>query len=158
MRHQPFDSFSGRGGWWVIVQNALTLAVLVLGVLFQGSPGWGAGAAAGVPFLAVGAWLGFAGVRALGTNLTPFPKPKTDSRLIQSGVYGLVRHPLYSCLMFLAVGWALLWQSGAALGAAGALALCLNAKARIEERWLRQRHAEYDSYAQRVRRFVPGMY
>jgi protein-S-isoprenylcysteine O-methyltransferase Ste14 len=31
-------------------------------------------------------------------------------------------------------------------------------KARREERWLRERFADYDDYARRVKRFIPGFY
>ena len=83
----------------------------------------------GVGLFAVGGRFGIAGVRALRRNLTPYPKPLEDSKLVQHGVYGLVRHPLYSSLMFASVGWALLWRSWPGLAAAGALTLLLHAKA-----------------------------
>jgi protein-S-isoprenylcysteine O-methyltransferase Ste14 len=39
-----------------------------------------------------------------------------------------------------------------------ALAFFFDAKARHEERWLLRQFPEYDSYARRVRRFIPGLY
>jgi protein-S-isoprenylcysteine O-methyltransferase Ste14 len=56
------------------------------------------------------------------------------------------------------VGWALVWRSWPALLAALALAPLFEAKARVEERWLRQQFPEYAGYEQRVRRFVPWIY
>jgi len=77
---------------------------------------------------------------------------------VQTGIYGLVRHPLYSSVILLAVGWSLLWSSGAALAASVALAFLLDAKARVEERWLGEKFSDYAGYARRVRRFFPWIY
>jgi protein-S-isoprenylcysteine O-methyltransferase Ste14 len=152
------NGFVQRGGWWVVAQNALTFAVLALALLFRGQWHHAATTIVGVVMFGAGGCFGIAGVRALGRNLTPYPKPMHDSRLVQRGVYALVRHPLYSCLMFASAGWALLWASWAGLVAAVALALLLHAKAMREERWLRERYPEYRDYERRVRRFVPGLW
>jgi protein-S-isoprenylcysteine O-methyltransferase Ste14 len=86
------------------------------------------------------------------------PKPIEDARLVEHGSYAVVRHPLYSSVIFLSLGWALVWQSWPALLASLALAILLDAKARLEERWLREKLREYAAYARRVKRFVPGVY
>jgi protein-S-isoprenylcysteine O-methyltransferase Ste14 len=112
----------------------------------------------GVLFLSVAALCGIAGVAALKRNLTPFPKPSVETQFVQSGVYGLMRHPLYVAVLCASVGWALVWQSRPGLVAALVLALFLDAKARREERWLRERFPDYGDYQQRVRRFIPGVY
>lgn len=150
--------FIQRGGLWVTGQNALTVAVLLLAPLFRGQWDNTAATIMGVVLFGVGAWFGIAGVRALGGNRTAYPKPLQDSKLVQHGVYALVRHPLYSSLMFASVGWSLAWSSGAALVASLALAILLDAKARLEERWLREKFPDYAAYSQRVRRFVPWVF
>lgn len=147
-----------RGGGWVLAQNALTLAVLVLAPLFRGHWQNRALAIAGLVLFGVGGWFGVAGVRALGRNLTPYPKPLEDSTLVQCGVYALVRHPLYSSLMFASTGWSFLWASWVGLAATATLTLVLRAKAAREERWLRGRYPDYHEYEQRVKRFVPGLW
>ena len=58
----------------------------------------------------------------------------------------------------MAIGWALVWQSWPALLVAAALIPFFAAKARREERWLREKFPEYAAYEQRVRRFIPGIY
>jgi protein-S-isoprenylcysteine O-methyltransferase Ste14 len=150
--------FIQRGGGWVAAQNALTVAVLVLGPILRGQWQNAAISIAGGVLLSVGGCLAIAGVCALGRNLTPFPKPREDSKLVQRGIYALVRHPLYSSLIFASAGWALHWRSWPALAVALALAILLDAKARREERWLRERYPEYDAYRRRVRRFLPWIY
>jgi len=55
----------------------------------------------------VGALITFAGVVSLGRWLTPFPQPLPKSQLRTGGAYALVRHPLYSGILFMAFGWSL---------------------------------------------------
>ena len=114
--------------------------------------------AAGMVFFVIALGCGFAGTVALGRNLTPFPKPSAHTQLVQGGIYGLMRHPLYTAVFCASAGWALVWQSWPALLATLALAPFFDAKARREERWLRQQFPEYASYEQRVRRFIPWIY
>lgn len=152
------NNFLQRGGRWVIAQSILTLAVLALAPVLRGQGRNAPITILGLVLFGVGSWFGIAGVRSLGRNRTPYPQPLEDSTLVQHGVYKVVRHPLYSSLMFLSVGWAMVWGSSAALAAAGALTLLLHAKARREERWLRERYSEYRDYERRVKRFVPGVW
>lgn len=152
------NGFIQRGGWWVVAQNALTLAALLLALVFRGQWHYPALTLAGTVLLSAAGGFGIAGVCALGRNLTPYPKPLENSRLVQRGIYALVRHPLYSSLIFLSTGWALVRSSGAGLAAALALAILLDAKARREERWLREKYPDYAAYSCRVRRLLPWIY
>jgi protein-S-isoprenylcysteine O-methyltransferase Ste14 len=90
------ESFITRGGRWVVAQSVLMMAVIVTGVVFRTDKPNTAAMATGFVFLVIGAVLGIAGVKALGRNRTPFPKPREGAALVQSGAYALVRHPLYS--------------------------------------------------------------
>jgi protein-S-isoprenylcysteine O-methyltransferase Ste14 len=56
------------------------------------------------------------------------------------------------------VGWALVWQSWPAFLVSLTLAPFFVAKARHEERWLRQQFPDYACYEQHVRRFIPWIY
>ena len=51
--------------------------------------------------------LAMAGLGAMQIRryLTPLPYPVDHSQLVTSGVYGLVRHPLYSSQLIAALGW-----------------------------------------------------
>jgi len=151
-------SFSARGGWWVVAQSVL-LAALVTVPSFarqQWRAGWTM--AVGAALFAIGASIGIAGARALGRNRTAFPAPLEHSTLVQTGVYRFVRHPLYTSLMLLSFGWGLMWRSIPALVVALLLTALFTAKARREETWLRRKFPEYDDYAKRVRRFIPGIW
>jgi protein-S-isoprenylcysteine O-methyltransferase Ste14 len=152
------SEFLQRGGLWVLGQGMLLGAVIAGGILCRNQWQSLVLPLCGAFLLLVSAGFGWAGTISLGRNLTPFPKPSASSRLVQTGIYGLIRHPLYTAVFCGSVGWALVWRSWPALLAALALAPLFDAKARVEERWLRQQFPEYAGYEQRVRRFVPWIY
>ena len=152
------NSFIQRGGWWVAAQNALTISVLMLCPLFRGHWQHPTTRVSGVALFVTGALFGIAGVRTLGRNRTAYPKPLEDSTLVQYGVYGRVRHPLYSSLILASLGWALFWGSWPGLAASGALVAVLRGKAIREEIWLRERYPEYRIYERRVKRLVPWVW
>ncbi|HVM61122.1 MAG TPA: isoprenylcysteine carboxylmethyltransferase family protein [Verrucomicrobiae bacterium] len=134
------------------------LAVVALSFRFRGSGHRLVMVIPGAVLLAVSAIIGLWGVIGLGRGLTPFPRPLPHMPLIQTGIYGVVRHPLYTSVMVAALGWALVWQSWPGLLAGLALIPYLDLKSRREERWLRDQFPEYSEYAKRVRRFIPGVY
>ena len=91
-------------------------------------------------------------------NFNIRPEPRTDGRLVRSGPYRWVRHPMYGSVLLLAAG-ASAWL-GSVLGWGLLLALLgvLVGKASLEERWLMQRYAEYGEYRQHTWRLLPGVY
>lgn len=99
-----------------------------------------------------------AGVVHLGANLTPYPHPKPQSNLVESGAYRIVRHPIYSGLVIGALGWSLLKASVPMVVYSLLLFLFFDIKSRQEERWLSEKFANYERYQQRVRKLVPFVY
>jgi protein-S-isoprenylcysteine O-methyltransferase Ste14 len=150
--------FLKRGGLWVLGQSVLLCVVIAGGLLCRNHWHSLLLTLGGVFLLLISAGCGLAGTVSLGRNLTPFPRPAATTRLVQTGIYGLMRHPLYVAVFCGSAGWALVWRSWPALLAALALAPLLDAKARREERWLRRQFPEYSSYERQVRRFVPWLY
>ena len=146
-----------RGGLWVLGQAVLLLGVIACGLLWHWQWQSRLVFAFGSLLVSLAAVCGIAGVVALGRSLTPFPQPLATTRLVQSGIYGFMRHPLYTAVVCGSIGGALISASWPALLAAVALGPFFDAKALREERWLRQRFPEYAHYAQRVRRFLPGL-
>ena len=155
---QMTESFITKGGLWVVTHNVLSVAVVVLGPAFHGQWHHPAGIVVGAALFLAGGALGIAGVRALGANRSPYPQPLAQAQLVRTGVYRWVRHPLYGSLVLASLGWALLWQSGAALLVTPLLAAVLLAKSRREETWLRQKFPEYASYAASTRRLIPWVF
>jgi protein-S-isoprenylcysteine O-methyltransferase Ste14 len=146
-----------RGEGWFLMQ--MGLLALVLGAprsYHFARTGWLR--ALGLVILAMGGILGAGGARKLGNNLTPFPKPKEDGQLVTDGVYGLVRHPIYSGLIFGTLGWSL-WDGNALrLGLTALLLGFFDLKARHEERWLVAKYPGYVAYRLRVKRLIPWLY
>lgn len=152
------SSFAARGGIWAVAQLVVLIAAIALGPPTR--DGWVLPRTpwAGRVLLLVSAAFAIAGFVALGRNLSPFPQPSAHGRLVRHGAYRVVRHPLYSSLILGSIGWALVWQSIPSLAMGLMLALVLDAKSRVEERWLRQKYSEYAEYSRRVRRFIPWIY
>ncbi|MEN9206884.1 MAG: isoprenylcysteine carboxylmethyltransferase family protein, partial [Gloeomargarita sp. GMQP_bins_14] len=125
----------------------------------RGGPAPRAGGACGAPVRGRGAGgRGGAGLLHLGENLTPLPHPKDTGQLVTTGVYGWVRHPIYSSVIFLALAYAC-WRGSWThfLGTAGLL-LFFDRKAAQEERWLQEKFPTYQTYRQRVKKLIPGVY
>jgi protein-S-isoprenylcysteine O-methyltransferase Ste14 len=82
---------------------------------------------------------------------------RADHRIIQSGPYGLVRHPIYTGLILAAAATAALRATAISLAGVALVVLGLWIKARLEERFLRAElgAADYDSYARRVPMLFP---
>ncbi len=82
---------------------------------------------------------------------------KADHRVVDTGPYAIVRHPIYTGIILACAATAA--QLGAALAVAGVLVLWVGfwIKARLEERFLRGQLGEgaYDSYRQKVPMLVP---
>jgi protein-S-isoprenylcysteine O-methyltransferase Ste14 len=152
-----------RGEWLVIAQIILMLLILVGPRGWPGAPPWSPaaarlGAAAGYALIAIGVLLFIAGVIALGRNLTPVPHPRDNATLVQAGAYRLVRHPLYSGGLLMALGWALRVHGWLTLALVVITAVFMDIKARREERWLLAKFPEYAAYRKRVRRLIPFVY
>lgn len=147
--------FIQLGGVWLIGQGALLSAVGLLAIFLPGSEFHPVIILAGVVLILAGGSVAIAGAVALGKNLTPFPKPKDEGQLVRRGIYRWVRHPLYTSLILVSIGWALIWQSWPGFLAAMGLIPFLVAKSRREEVWLREKFPEYMDYERHVRRFFP---
>ncbi|WP_166788058.1 methyltransferase family protein [Cryobacterium glaciale] len=105
----------------------------------------------------VGAVLAVLGVVGLGPALTASPIPREEAPLVTTGVYGLVRSPIYAGLMTGGVALVLVGASAWHIVVWVALVGLLSFKTRWEERMLVAGHPDYRSYGTRVGRFMPGV-
>ncbi len=146
-----------RGEGWVLAQLVLFGLILVSPkVEAFAFPLWLR--LAGIAIIVGAGVLGTLGILNLGSNLTPFPKPKQGGHLVSSGVYGLVRHPIYSGIIFGSFGWALLTDTLLGVALAAALFIFFDLKSRREERWLTEAYPDYPAYQKRVRKLIPFLY
>ena len=82
-----------------------------------------------------------------------------QQRVIDSGVYGVVRHPMYAGAVLLLVGMPLWLESYAAAMLASVPIGTLVVRILIEEQFLRRELAGYDAYTQRIRyRLIPFLW
>ncbi|GIV09137.1 MAG: hypothetical protein KatS3mg019_1228 [Fimbriimonadales bacterium] len=139
---------------WVLTQGLLLVAY-AYALATTPSVEWGAWRWLGAPLLLLGGAVALPAVRAHGRKLTPLPEPNRALGLQQRGVYASIRHPMYTGLLLITFGAAVVLQKP--WGVVGALALTLffNLKAREEERRLLQSYPEYAEYQTRTGRFLP---
>ncbi len=82
---------------------------------------------------------------------------KEHHHVVDSGPYGLVRHPIYSGVLLAILATAALRGTALALAGAAVLIAAVYIKARVEEQFLREQlgTSAYDAYARRVPMLVP---
>ncbi len=161
------DRATGRPGVGAQALHwAITIAgfYLLMGIPSQEPDGpgrvWNLGGQLGwAPFAVAAAGLAFTWWARLylGRLWSGSVSRKADHRVVDTGPYGLVRHPIYTGLIVATSATAVLRGTIVALAGAALIALGFWIKARLEERFLRQElGAEtYDAYRRRVPMLVP---
>jgi protein-S-isoprenylcysteine O-methyltransferase Ste14 len=93
----------------------------------------------------------------LGQLWSAFVTRKADHRIVDTGPYGIVRHPIYTGIIAAAIALALVKGTVIAMGGALLAVFGFWVKARLEEGFLREQlDAEvYDAYRRRVPMLVP---
>lgn len=87
-----------------------------------------------------------------------FSANPTEGKLVTTGPYRYLRHPIYvAVLLFFWTGIAVHPSTGSLAAGLVATAATL-ARMLSEERFLRQRYPEYADYARRAKRLVPFIY
>jgi len=95
---------------------------------------------------------------AMRQIITPFPAPLKNARLVRRGIYKAIRHPIYSCVVCMTIGYCL------SLGAFYSLPLCVvlilffELKTQREEKYLKERFPEYEEYSRNTKKFIPLIY
>lgn len=117
-----------------------------------------AGMAGGAALVAAAAWLRWTGVKQLGRSFSAAVETHREHALVDTGLYRVIRHPLYLGLALLYAGLALF--AGArlswiviVLGWAG-----IGVRIIAEERWLSAHLPGYQAYMQRTKRLIPGVW
>ncbi len=152
-----------RGEWYVVVQFILFGLIFAAPFLTRQWSGWpepwaGIGRVLGFLLIGVGGVLILAGLASLGRNLAAVPHPRDDAVLVEHGAYKIVRHPIYSGIIFGSFGWGFLTNSALALLLALVLFFFFDIKSRREEKWLMDKFSDYSAYQQRVRKLLPFVY
>lgn len=142
--------------WLLVLLQFALAAVLIVTTRLPASP------LAGGAALLLGAAGAVFGVAALAANrpgnFNIRPEVKDGARLVTHGIYARVRHPMYAAVLLVMLAALALDARPWRIGAWGALAAVLLAKAAREERYLLARFPEYAAYRARTHRLIPGVF
>ena len=115
---------------------------------------------AGLACLAVGLWFFHRSHVELGTNWSITLEVREGHRLITTGVYRRVRHPMYTALLLHSVGQALIipnWAVGPSYLIPFGILFAFRVHAE-EKMMLDQFGDQYAKYMSRTKRLVPGVW
>lgn len=112
----------------------------------------------GLVIIICGMLTGVAALLQLRKSLSPFPSPLAAGKLVTTGVFWRVRHPIYSSILFVAGGYVL--YSGSFYKAFITLLLWIlfYFKSEYEESLLLEKYEDYALYKRRTGRFFPRMH
>jgi protein-S-isoprenylcysteine O-methyltransferase Ste14 len=91
----------------------------------------------------------------LNKNLSPFPTPKESSSLLQNGLYKYMRHPIYTGIILLFIGYSVYQNSVYKLFISLMLVILFYFKSNYEEQRLEQKFPDYKRYRSKTGRFFP---
>jgi protein-S-isoprenylcysteine O-methyltransferase Ste14 len=154
-------SIFDRGAWYVVVQ-AILIGLILFGpqgfLLVSSEPSKTILQSCGLAVGLLACLIVAIAAINLGKNLTPLPCPRDDAKLVQTGLYGIVRHPMYCGVLLAALAWFLTFPGVYVLAYIICLFLLFDLKARREEVWLVERFPAYQTYQLRVKKLIPGIY
>ena len=105
----------------------------------------------------VGIIISLAALLTLNKNLSPFPTPKADAELIQSGIYKYIRHPIYSGILFFTFGYSMYSENTLRLLIFLTLLILFSFKAAYEEKLLQDKYSNYGDYKKKTGMFLPNI-
>jgi protein-S-isoprenylcysteine O-methyltransferase Ste14 len=111
----------------------------------------------GVLFIAPGIIILFFSIKQLGGSLTANPVPRERGKLIETGLYKYVRHPIYTGLLLATLGSCVQSMAVVKFFFWFLLLALLIYKARFEEKLLAAKYSTYTDYMKRTGRFVPRL-
>ena len=90
-------------------------------------------------------------IKDLGRNLSPFPRPRNNSKLVITGIYRFTRHPMYYSLIFISFGIFITKLSIYYLFLSISLGLIIKFKISLEEQYLKNKFKNYLLYQSEVK-------
>ena len=149
--------------------HAIGLALVVLQFALIGAIAWRAGPSFLALQASAPAWVVLGAGVALGGwalsanrpgNFNIRPVPKAGGKLVRSGPYAVIRHPMYTAVLLagLAGVYGVDIPGRMLVGTAFvALLGVLWVKAGLEERWMLAQHPGYAAYQKDTSRFIPWL-
>ena len=143
---------------WGILLEGVAFAVLWQGQFWERDPGWRVIPA--ILLLLLAAVLSWTGVRALGKQWRIDAGLNPDHRLIRSGPYSIVRHPIYASMLCLFLGTGLILSSWPLLLPALALFLIgTEIRVRVEDSLLAAQFGDdFAAYKRAIPAYIPWLH
>ncbi len=114
----------------------------------------------GVACLGLSLWIFHRAHADLGTNWSNSLELRENHRLVTSGIYRSVRHPMYTAIFVYALAQALLlanWVAGP--GCLVVFTLMFGSRLHTEERMMSEQFGQqYEDYVVRTKRLIPGVW
>jgi protein-S-isoprenylcysteine O-methyltransferase Ste14 len=101
-----------RGETWVLAQVVLLLMFVFVPPIGPPWPSHDIFRFAGWGLVGIGSLLLAWSALNLGRSFTPFPRPLPDGKLVTTGAYRFVRHPIYLAVLIGALGLSQLRRIG----------------------------------------------
>jgi protein-S-isoprenylcysteine O-methyltransferase Ste14 len=140
--------------WSFVVVQVVILGLLIL-MQSNIGPSASSNQTLGKTLQIVG-WIGiFISAFNIRTVLTAEPLPRENGKLSTNGLYKYVRHPMYTSVLLLSLGIAVMSGSIIKYFLVFGLALLFHFKSVYEEKYLALQYPEYKSYAQKTPKFIP---
>jgi protein-S-isoprenylcysteine O-methyltransferase Ste14 len=114
----------------------------------------------GALVFAVALWIFWSAHRELGRNFSPTLVVREQHTLVTGGIYGYMRHPMYTAFWLWVIAQALLLQNWVvAIGGIVGWGILFFDRIGQEEAMMRETFGEqYDAFARRTKRLVPWIY
>lgn len=153
------ESRTSRGIHLFLTNAAILLEMVPIRGLTRFLPVSSAIMAGGLAVEAMGLFLAILARRHLGRNWSGEISIKVDHRLIRSGPYKKLRHPIYTGLLTMYAGTALVTGTWLAIGGFAMAAFAYGRKIRLEEAKLNVAFGpEYEAYRRDTWALVPGLF
>lgn len=91
----------------------------------------------------------------LNKNLSPFPTPKKGGELVTTGLYSIVRHPIYLGILLLFFGYGIYTGSLVKIAITIILGILFHFKSNYEEELLVKGFSDYASYKKATNKIFP---
>jgi protein-S-isoprenylcysteine O-methyltransferase Ste14 len=158
LRQSALVPDSQRSRIYAFAQN-LVLVLFAATVLFAGPPLFVSTAAhaIGLALCGLGLLLIASAFISLRKVIQIAPEPRSGGHLVTGGIYGWMRHPIYTAIVLMVIGLFLRRPTLAVAIAAAVVVGFLFVKTRFEERLLTIRYPEYVEYRKRTWGLIPGI-
>lgn len=156
-KKEPSPLEERQSFYWIL---ATLLTTILFSVLFSDSLRFPLSREIGLLFLTSGVALRYWGIYHLKHQFTRHVAVNPGDRLVSTGPYRALRHPLYTGLFFITLGFPLYFGNLLVALCAGVLMfIALLHRIRIEERMLTEGFGPaYTDWARRRKRLIPFIY